>query len=173
MSTRCSVIIIQDESKPLDIVSHDMALPVQFYHHHDGYLSGVGAELFAFMKNGINDEFFSLKELPNSYEKEDIGDIHGDWAYFYIVKMNYEKIEFFYLRKFESLRGIEKDDEYIPKTAVEFVDACLLSQDAKKFGEFRIKRATWLKDTNASGNPKPYLEGEFFDSREVDWSSVL
>ena len=80
----------------------------QFYHHHDGYIEGVGADLLIRMgmavaraRNAIPyslkddtvslrterayKEFLGLLEEEGSYEPEEIG-LHGDIEYLYYVK---------------------------------------------------------------------------------------
>lgn len=73
----------------------------QFYHHHDGYLDGVGKDLLVRMEMAIArarkdisylvstervyKEFINLLEEEGSYEPEEIG-LHGDIEYLYYVK---------------------------------------------------------------------------------------
>ena len=73
----------------------------QFYHHHDGYLDGVGKDLLVRMEMAIArarkdisylvstervyKEFINLLEEEGSYESEEIG-LHGDIEYLYYVK---------------------------------------------------------------------------------------
>ena len=80
----------------------------QFYHHHDGYVEGVGNDLLVRMeiaiaraRNAISyslkddisglrterayKEFLNLLEEEGSYESEEIG-LHGDIEYLYYVK---------------------------------------------------------------------------------------
>ena len=96
MSTRSNILVDFNGEKK------------QFYHHHDGYIEGVGADLLIRMgmavaraRNAIpyslKDDTFSLRteraykeflnllEEEGSYEPEEIG-IHGDIEFLYYVK---------------------------------------------------------------------------------------
>lgn len=89
----------------------------QFYHHWDGYVEGVGKDLFVRMEMAIArarnaipyslglrterayKEFLNLLEEEGSYESEEIG-LHGDIEYLYYVefspkgnRVTYSKIE--------------------------------------------------------------------------------
>lgn len=83
MSTRSHIIVTDEQT------THYV------YHHSDGYLEGVGAELKDFTSNFVKSEYYKnsdifCRELENwddSYEYEDYG-VHGDEEYLYTVKIS-------------------------------------------------------------------------------------
>lgn len=88
MSTRSHIIVKDEET------THYV------YHHSDGYLDGVGAEIKDFASNFAKSEYYKnsdifCRELENwddSYEYEDCG-LHGDEEYLYTVKIKEGTIE--------------------------------------------------------------------------------
>lgn len=81
MSTRCNIIVKENGKK------------VVLYHHHDGYIEGVGADLF----NRFNERFSNpnscvywddvvnelVKDAKDEYEVT--SGIHGDIEYLYTI----------------------------------------------------------------------------------------
>lgn len=86
MSTRSHIIVEVPEENSTDYV----------YHHCDGYLDGVGAELKDFIKNEYKpatftgEEFCSqLENWDDSYEYENSGP-HGDEEFIYYINIDKE-----------------------------------------------------------------------------------
>lgn len=91
MSTRCNIILICDEKREL------------YYHHWDGYPSGVGADLLERMDVGargisffdkekqskIYKKFKELLEAEGHYEPTD--NVSGDIEYLYYVTLKDNK----------------------------------------------------------------------------------
>lgn len=92
MSTRSNIILVTPDNR-----AH------QFYHHYDGYLSGVGEELRSFLVYSIGMNYLIsdipmynilLDKLLNSrgYEDEETFDLdnlnclHGDIEFAYVIK---------------------------------------------------------------------------------------
>lgn len=88
MSTRCAVTVnVEREGRDTE--------QVHYYHHHDGYPTGVGLELFQFiMKQHDNISQYGWRHtaqaLHRGYEIEDecAGDTHGDLEYFYEITID-------------------------------------------------------------------------------------
>lgn len=95
MSTRCVVKITVGESRK------------QYYHHYDGYLSGVGYELFSryamFYEGSRFGEWYAewrvtktsqdcnpSKDIDCSYEPEEWGTMHDDIEFLYELDFNQE-----------------------------------------------------------------------------------
>lgn len=80
MSTRCNIIVKSEYEEWPDII---------LYHHHDGYPSGVGYDLFSRLQK-INGSWFSddianllVKDTKDEYEITVA--IHGDIEYLYTI----------------------------------------------------------------------------------------
>lgn len=81
MSTRCNIVVLAGEAR------------VVLYHHHDGYVEGVGFDLVERMKNVLKqgwrgaDEFLNnlLKDSKDEYEFSTGSGLHGDIEYLYEV----------------------------------------------------------------------------------------
>ena len=105
---------------------------LQFYHHCDGYLEGVGIELLSMLKlaysltpvkerlgeNGaeaVEWEFLKLMALNDRYELEEIG-LHRDIEYLYYVHFENGNINISYTKvkpfcKSEILEKLEKAEK--------------------------------------------------------------
>ena len=89
MATRCSIKIIGDDNK------------VQFfYHHYDGYPSGVGIDILTYLEERNQDYDFDKMVIDiNSgfvgadptYEPSE--DIHGDENYVYLIDCNSKELK--------------------------------------------------------------------------------
>lgn len=92
MSTRSNIFVDFDGERK------------QFYHHYDGYLDGVGADLLVKLRSvtekvfsesscyenlerKVYEEFLKTLKADKGYEPEEIG-LHGDIEYLYYVKIN-------------------------------------------------------------------------------------
>ena len=88
MSTRCNISIIDSDL-------HTILL----YHHHDGYLSGVGMDLVKQVKllqdrSYDTDEFATMlikRQDDTEYELSTQG-LHGDIEYLYQVNLTKKKV---------------------------------------------------------------------------------
>jgi len=89
MSTRATILIesVKDNER------------VRIYHHHDGYLEGVGEFLREFLKD--IGKYWSVEEIVNRLikHKEDRGYeytscVHGDEEYFYLIDCDNEKLKY-------------------------------------------------------------------------------
>ena len=79
MSTRCHIIVKENNKETF------------IYHHHDGYPSGVGAELEGLLAkcehaNDFNDLAHRIELLGGEYEID--GGIHGDEDFIYTIIVN-------------------------------------------------------------------------------------
>ena len=101
MSTRCNVIVKENDGKFF-----------QLYHHHDGYPEGVGADLEEYIEQ-MDDEclvdgkkfvdFLCDPKRDDEYEYEGINVCpHSDIEYLYIIDLQKREISCFHVKLFTS-----------------------------------------------------------------------
>lgn len=98
MSTRSNIIIVTPDNQ-----AH------QFYHHCDGYLSGVGEKLRGMLNESANyedllkklatpDEYGGVYEDEGKHDQSDRHEMHWDIEFIYIIKNK----KLYYIDKFKS-----------------------------------------------------------------------
>ena len=101
MSTRCNVIVKENDGKFF-----------QLYHHHDGYPEGVGSDLEEYIKQ-MDDEclvdgkkfvyFLCDPKHDDEYEYEGTNVCpHSDIEYLYIIDLQKREISCFHVKLFTS-----------------------------------------------------------------------
>jgi len=111
MSTRCQIRIVRN------------GYPLNYYHHCDGYFSGVGKELQDWMKecveqnkgkvNDCLDECYIVSRMTDDNGYEPTFSLHSDIEYFYLL--DFDKLRFkAYRTQVFSPWAKEGDDEYDP-----------------------------------------------------------
>lgn len=101
MATRCSVLFTANKPAYITSPQNDE----QFYHHWDGYLEGVGKDIFdKIINQAKKDGRIELRYcLTHDYEKEAVGSIHGDWEYLYRVTFKESEITFEYSKDLDGI----------------------------------------------------------------------
>lgn len=142
MSTRCQLIIqhyktelkegvelLEDLSNAEENTIHKLTSQELVYHHHDGYLMGVGLELIDFLREvddwKLDDHRGLNWNLEKEYQTEEINkkgqNLHGDIEYLYYIFIENNKIvELYYM-------PIEFDDDKTKNTINEYLvnEKCL------------------------------------------------
>lgn len=101
MSTRCNVIVKENDGKFF-----------QLYHHHDGYPEGVGVDLEEYIKQMDDDclvdgkkfvDFLCDPKHDDEYEYEGTNVCpHSDIEYLYIIDLQKREISCFHVKLFTS-----------------------------------------------------------------------
>ena len=117
MSTRCQVRVIYN------------GYPANFYHHCDGYLSGVGTELRHFLTDDVtpskdkgiepekvNDIFHVIEKLSRDGAYEVTFHSHWDIEYFYVLDFDNFKFKAYHVKygDGEHVWPRQGQDEYDP-----------------------------------------------------------
>ena len=104
MSTRCNVIVKENDSKFF-----------QLYHHYDGYPEGVGVDLENYIKEMDSEQLEDGKKFcdflsnpsRDTYEYEGTNiHPHGDIEYLYVVDISKQKIQCYEI-KISSFKSID------------------------------------------------------------------
>lgn len=111
MSTRSNIIIVTPDNQ-----AH------QFYHHCDGYLSGVGEELRGFLNESANyedllkklaipDEYGEVYEDEEKHDQSELDKLHGDIEFLYVIKN--KRLYFMQIHKSKDYRKLRTYKELI------------------------------------------------------------
>ena len=115
MSTRCNIIVKDDENK------------VYLYHHHDGYPSGVGVDLLKkFYKRFKDGNYIYMEDVVNELIKDKNDDeyeyttgLHGDIEYVYEIDTSARTIKGYEYNYNDEAYGDEiAMDEYLNRWTV-------------------------------------------------------
>ena len=102
MSTRSQIVIDVDQCYNKDNPNNGTKR-TSFYHHHDGYLNGVGMELIKTLIELESEEIETIKSLSSFtsflkrnlncfYEEEPNYEMHGDIEYLYHIKVTKKSV---------------------------------------------------------------------------------
>lgn len=109
MSTRTNVVILKENHKP-----------VQLYHHHDGYPTGVGKELQEYIADILKEDkeilstpdnlakYLSHPERDDEYELEGRINLHFDIEYLYVISLDEETITCYRVRMWSTQHSDEE-----------------------------------------------------------------
>lgn len=98
---------------------------IQLYHHHDGYVFGLGKMLASYLNiaeytaperttEGVKNQFLELLKIDKGFEVEEIG-LHGDIEYLYFVKFIENENDVITYTEIDWHRGGLSEDEYFTR----------------------------------------------------------
>lgn len=113
MSTRSNIIVLIDEQK------------IVLYHHHDGYVEGVGFDLVERMNRVLYNEWQNaddllndlLKDKNDEYEFSTASGLHGDIEYLYEVDCEARTVKGWRMLHDWKLDTMKRDDKEIDVVA--------------------------------------------------------
>lgn len=120
MSTRATIIVKKEDYYNPNNPNNGLHT-LQYYHHWDGYTSGLGLELMQKLmelngekvfKSITDAEFFFKRNFSLEYDKERPEDLHGDIEYLYEIDIKKDAIE---LRRFKRGDWDKEEQENYPK----------------------------------------------------------
>lgn len=99
MSTRCQIRIVKN------------GYPLNYYHHCDGYFSGVGKELQGWLKEAQRDEGVMIDHISQDPSYELTFYQHTDIEYFYLIDFDEKKYKGYEIGGYDPWAN-EGEDEY-------------------------------------------------------------